>query len=321
MSIITFVVGVEGVETLSAFYDRIEVWRSPDRDGPAPYTEITVAGNDDLPAVLDGAVAGPWNLNGLVLNVSCCGADPVPVSFSGTNPFSLQTVLGILAAAVSEFDQVGVSEVPADTGCVRLVSAMRGTGASLQVSGSAAVVLGLSTTKVNGKAKRISLAAPIDAYTVHDFDGSPSYWYKTRFSSTLSGAVGSFSEPYQGSPQVVLSDDKLALATVYLVDGSGAPIVGRRIIFVPTTAKSAQETVLYWSLPGVDRLVVTTNDQGYAEIKLRIGQTFKVFFEGSPYHRELTVPDESPFDLLTALSTAADPFSIVQSPPMPIRTS
>lgn len=322
MSIVTFFVNVPDLEGVLALYDRIQVWRSPDKTGaPTAYTEVTTSSSEDTPAILDGSVAGPWNLNGMVLSIAANGADPVSVTFSGTNPFNLETVLEALESLV----YVIAEETPTDTNKIRLRTRVAGTASSLLISGTAAAVLGLSTTKVNGKASRIVLTSPTEVYEFSDFDGNVDHWYKTRFSSSVSGATSEFSSPHQGAPDTVLSAGFLTKAIVDLIDGSGRPVVGRRIIFVPVSQSVIEDdTVNFGILAGVERLEAVTDNRGHAEINLVKGHTFRVFFEGTTYQREFVVPDPSPatfFDLLTVLSTAADPFSIVQAPPQPIRVS
>lgn len=319
MAIISFDILVEDLEAVLALYDRVQVWRSPDEDGsPTPYAEITAA--EDEPAVVDGSAAGTWSLNGLTLSVSLSGADAVDITFDGTNPFDLQTVLDQINDAIPEF----ASEVPGDpeTNRVRLTSPLKGTGSTILLSGSACAVLGLSTTKASGKTHRIALTSPTVTYRFRDYDGLLNGWYKTRFYSTKTKAASDFSPPRQGAPQVVLSDALMSVATVDLIDGSGKPIVNRRVIFVPMGVQVIVDgDTNFGLLASVERLVATTNERGHASISLARGHTFRVFFEGSGYHREFVVPDTATFDLLTVLSTSPDPFSIVQVPPSPIRNS
>lgn len=324
MSAVTINIDVDDIDSALALYDEIEVWRST-TGANGTYTEITAA--SPAAATLVGTIASPWNISGQSLTITLDNADPVTVTFTGTNPLDTTAVLAAINAVVPGL----ASEVPSstagqNTGLIQLVSLTTGTGSSLLVSGTAAATLGLGTTKVNGKADRISLASPTALYPFQDFDGDPTYWYKTRYLSSTSQAVSSYSDPQQGIPQLVIPTALLTLVTVNLIDGTGAPIVGRRVIFVPTTnAVVSSGNVNYGSLPGVDRIVMTTNDSGYAGVSLVTGQTFKVFFEGTSYQREFTVPAVTPpatsVDLLTVLSTENDPFTIVQAPPMPIRTS
>lgn len=314
----TINIHVEDLTSTRELYDRIQVWRSPDESGsPTPFTEVTAA--TATKAILDGTVEGPWNLNGLTLEITLNSADPQTMVFSGTNPFRLVDVL----AAINTLFAGIAKEVPTDTERIRLESPLAGTGSNIQVTGSAVAVLGFSTSKARGRGNRIWLTSPTTEYEFKDFDGLDTDWYKTRFYSSVSGAVSEFSEPAQGRVARVLPESALTSCFVYLADAVGRPIVGRRVILVPmsnvlVTSGSNQ----YGVLSSVDRIVAVTDEKGYAETPLPKGQTFKVFFEGTTIHRQFTVPSTGDtLNLLTVLSTSPDPFSIVVSPPLAVRVS
>jgi hypothetical protein len=316
MAIVSFEVVVDDIQAALAFYDVIQVWRSPDQSGsPVPYVEITAASPE--PAIIDSSI-GPWTLDGQSLGVSLSGADLVSVVFSGTDLLDLQSVIDQINEVIPGF----ASESGEDTGRLRLTSPITGTGASILLIGNAATTMSLLTTKVNGKGARLGLVSTNTTYLVRDFDGSLSYWYKTRFYSTKTKATSAFSSPRQGASTTAVSESFTSVAKVNLADGSGAPVAGRRIIFVPVSVRVVDVGggTLYGAMPGVDRLIITTDDTGHAEMSLIRGASYRVFFEGTTYQREFTVPDSSEFNLLTILSSIPDVFSIVQTPPMPIRS-
>lgn len=314
MSIISFNITVDDLDAVLALYDSIQVWRSPDASGdPTPFSEVTAS--DSLPAIVDGTVAGPWEINDLVLGVSLSNAETVSIVFEGSDPIDLATALRQINEAIPGL----ASE---NDGRLRLTSPLLGTGSSIALSGSAISVLGLSATKVNGRGPRLLLTSPTVTYRFRDYDGILTDYYKTRFYSSKTGAASAFSAVRQGAPQTIISEASLSLATIDLADGAGRPVVGRRIIFVPLGVQSLlQESVSYGILPTADRLIAVTDDRGHAELQLVRGHSFRVFFEGTGYHRDMVVPDQSSFDLLTILSTANDPFTIYQAPPSPIRLS
>lgn len=316
MTIIDFTINVDNAGNISSLYDRIQVWRSP--DNIASYVDITA--DESTAASLDGSVASPWAISGQELEVILDGADPVSVTFTGTNPLTLAQVLDQINAVFPDL----ASEVPTDTGRVRLTSATTGTQSILELSGAAATTLGLSAVRKNGKAARPLLAASTQLYEFRDYDGADLYYYKTRYYNSETGAVSVFSEPHQGNPSTDFPSSAFLLCFLYLADGTGKAIVGRRIIFVPTGQLQVTDNNdnVYGILTTVDRIEVATNDVGYAEVSLAKGQTFKVFIEGSTLQRQFTVPSTgTSLNILTALTTADDPFTIVTSPPMPIRMS
>ena len=321
MPVQTFITHVADIISTMSVFDQIQVWKSPDEFGaPTPYTEITAA--SPTPAILDGSVAGPWALVGKTLTITLNNAEPYSVTFTGVDPL---TIVDVIAAINAIFSGLA-KEVPTNTNKIRLESPVTGTASALLVSGTAVSVLGLSTSKVNGKAQRISLTNPTTDYEFRDFDGLDTDWYKTRYFSSATNTVSSYSDATQGNPATVIPAGALLRCFAYLSDGAGRPVVNRRVIFVPTTQVTidAGAGAIYGSLPGVDRLVGITDEKGFMELYLARGQTFKVFFEGTSYQRELFIPTSNlvtELNLITALATAPDVFTIVQAPPMPIRSS
>lgn len=311
MAVITIDIHVDDLDSVLALFNKAQVWRSPIELGI--YAEITAA--IDEPAIVDGTIAGPWNLVSKTLTFVLNSADPINITFTGTDPLNLASVIQKINLVVPNF----ASEVPLNTGKLRLTSPILGTGSSLTLSGDACPVLGLSLLKVNGRQARIPLVNPTTEYTFKDYDGDPTYWYKTRYFSTVTGSVSSFSEPRQGNPQVVLPGSALVKASINLADSAGRPIIKRRVIFVPVSPMLVPATV-YGILPGFDRIVAETDEIGNAEAFLAKGMLIRVYIEGSNFNREFVVPNVD-FDVLQAMTAQPDSMNIVQAPPMPIRVS
>lgn len=321
MAIIELDINVEDVGNISLLYDRIQLFRSPDQSGTTiPFVAIT--DNDPTSAILDGSVEGPWGLSGKVLSISVDSADAVSVTFAGTDPLNLTTVLAKINTTFSHLGYPLALEVPSDTDKIRLRSGSNGTQSSLLVSGSAASVIGLSTLKVNGKGASPLLSPNTERYAIFDFDGLPTYWYKARYVNAETGAASDLSDAFLGGDGDGLPDSRLATGRIALSDVAGRPIVGRRIIFVPTGTQVVADGLgnNYGVLPSVDRIEIFTDSNGRAEIALVKGQRLKVFLEGSSFQREFVVPT-SDFDILSVASVQPDPFSIVVVPPFPIRVS
>lgn len=321
MPIIELEIDIPDVQQVIALYDRIELFRSPDEDGtPTPFAAITSI--DETSAVLDGSISGPWSLNGQSLSIILDGAPSITVNFSGSNPFSLSTVKTVINSAFSSLSSDLATEVPTDTNRLRLTSPSTGTQSILQISGTAATTLGLSTNKVNGKSACPLLSANTEIYVFTDFDGQPSFWYKARLLNSETGAVSDFSSPFLGVDGTGLTSSFLSIGKIALSDSSGNPIVARRIIFVPVSSQVIPDGSgnNYGVLPSVDRIVVFTDNNGRASISLVKGQRLKVFIEGTTFQREFVVPSVD-FDILTVTTTQPDPLSIVIAPPLPIRVS
>ena len=312
MSVITLDIHVEDLDSVLALFDRIQVWRSINGEH-GDYSEITAA--TEAPASLTGTVAGPWAVSGKTLSIVLNSADPIPVVFTGADPLNISAVIHAINTAIPNL-------ASDSSGKLKLTSPILGTGSSLQVSGDAAPILGLSTNKVDGLAARIYLVDPTCEYIFRDYGGLDTYWYKTRYFSTATGSVSSFSDARQGNPQSVLPVELMSRAYVRLTDVAGRPIVNRRIIFVPQTPQVVTaDTEVFGILPGFDRVIITTDYNGFAEVSLLRGMPMKAFFEGSSYHRDFVVPNQTEFDLMTVLSTEPDPFTVTTTPPMIVRVS
>ena len=314
--LISLDIHVDRLDDVLSIFDQIEVWRSI-VGSSGPYYEIT-DDNGPIAAIIDGTEEGTFTLNGLGLEVSIDGAASQTVTFLGTKPLDLATVISQINAVMPGL----ASEVPTSTDRLRITSSLTGTGAALLVTaGAAATELGLGTDKVNGRAARVSIVDPTSDYNFKDLDGLESYFYKTRYSSTFTNTVSAFSDPRQGSVDTVIPLANLSKATMWIVTGEGKPVVARCIRFVPMDVKNIAAGD-YWVIPGKDaRTVAVTNESGYAEIYLLRGSTYRVFFEGTSYGREFIVPDQTEFDLLALVGTSPDPFDIVQAPARPIKVS
>lgn len=312
MAIINFTIHIDDPAEVAIIFDRIQVWRSATELGT--YSEIT--DNSETAATVDGTVEGPWNLNGQTLTIIVNGADPQSVVFAGTNPLSLEDVID----QINDVFPGLASELPTDTEKIRLRSTIVGTQSIIEASGTAAATLGLSTLHTNGKSARPLISSNTEEYVFHDYDGQDDYWYKTRYVSTVTGAVSTFSTTQQLGSADGLSGSLVVVGKVALADASGHPIAGRRVIIVPVAPQVIADGQgnNYGVLPSVERIIATTDSNGRATITLVKGQRIKVFLEGTTFQREFVVPNTD-FDILTVASTQPDPLNIVAAPPMPIR--
>lgn len=303
---------VDDFRSVLDLYDSIQVWRSATKAGT--YAEITAP--EPVAAQLVGSVASPWNLNGQSLVLTLDGAASVTVTFAGTNPLSMQQVLAQINAVLP--GRASQSIDPDDR--LILTSTIFGTQSSIQVSGAAATTLGLSTSQVVGAAGRIALTFPTRFYRFHDYSGVSTDFYETRYSNSVTGRVSAFSTPRQGDPTAVLGNQSTAIGTVDLCDGSGQPIVHRRVILVPQVQFAVPDTS-FSVIPSTDKLIVHTDYAGHAEVTLVIGATYRLMVEGLQFERTFVCPDTDVFDLMAVATDQPDPFDVVQVPPRPIRVS
>lgn len=319
MAIIEFTIHVENPDQVAALFDIIEVSRSPDEDGsPTPFSAITA--QVATSAIIDGTVEGPWNLNGRTLTIILDNSPPTNIVFTEADPVNYLTVRNKINAAFPTFAPNLASEVPTDTGKIRLTSPTTGTQSVLQVSGNAAITLGLTTARANGKNASPLISANTEDYIFRDYDGTTALWYRTRYLNTGTGAASEYSDTFQAGPGLGLPGSSIVTGKIALADATGTPIVGKRMILVSTSSQIISDGSgnNYGVLPSVVRIEVYTDQNGRASVTLVKGQRLKVFIEGTTFQREFVVPTTD-FDILTGASVEPDPLSIVVSPPIPIR--
>lgn len=309
-SVVFIDIEVADPEKAILLYDTIQVWRSP--DNIVSYIEVT--DRDDLPAEVIGTIDGTWNLNGQTLTIIKNSADPVSVTFVGPNPFDLLSVIKQVNLA---FPKDIASQSAPNVNRIKITSDITGLASNLTLSGNAATTLGLSTTRALGRAHRLDLTTPTNKYRFYDLDGQPTYYYKIRYYNSFNKAASSFTAPVRATIAPILQDSDLVVASVTLSDETGMPIENRRIIIVPIVDKQVGSVTL---MNTQNRIILKTNQYGYASTKIAKGIRARVFFEGSGFEREIIVPNTD-FDIMTAATTYPDPFNIVTIPPLVVRTS
>lgn len=301
---------VPDIEKTMSLYDRMEVWRSNDNITYAEITDVT-----DLSASIDGTVVGTWNLNGTTLTIAKNSAAPISITFTSANPYDLQTVINIINPYFHNPLNPNykiASQVPT-VNRLRLTSDLDGLESNLLISGSAAAVLGLSTVKTYGKLHRIVLTMPTTRYRLYDTSAENQlYYYKTRFSSTKTGRLSTFSDYIPSKILPIIDDSNLVVCSARFSDNQGNPIKNKRIII---TIQKPQAIGTSAPFIGVleERIELLTDQFGFVSTKLPKNTTIKVYIENSYLNRiiDTGVVD---FDLLDKLSTTPDPMTLEVAP-------
>ncbi len=311
---ITLDIHVPDIEKTLTLYDRLEVWRSNDNTS---FTEITSSW--DLPAAIDGTVEGPWPLVGTTLSISKNTSQVVNISFTSMAGYDLQSLINIINPYFYDAENQNykiASQVPTNTNRLRLVSDLDGWESNITVGGTAAIVLGLSTTKSYGKLHRTVLTYPTTRYRIFDTSAENQlYYYKVRFSHSKTGRISDFSTSIPSKILPVLQDSDMVTCYGRLADNQGLPIRGRRVILVVQQPKviGASPTISS-PLVGVmeERIEMVTDQFGYFSTKVPKNTFIKVYFEGSLINRIINsgVVD---FDLLDEISTTPDPFNLAHT--------
>ena len=308
---------VQEIEKVLLLYDRIEIWRSDDN---ITYTEITA--DDDYPAYIQGTSSGPFFVSGKTLTISKNDAPPISFTFGGVDPIDLQTVLDTINLVLSGPNHYkAATEVPVNTNKLQLQSDIKGLSSNILVGGSALADFGLTASRIYGKTHRPILTFPTIRYRFYDTSAiiGNLYFYKYRYSHSVTGRVSAFSEYVIVDPVQVMSN--VVNCYIRLADNGGYPIRGRRIILhIINPSVFGNTTTINQPFVGVmdQRIEAVTDQFGKAVIKVPANTDIKVYIENTLLNRVINT-GQIDFDLLDRVSTSFDPFNIVfQDPLIPI---
>lgn len=308
MATITIKVYVSEITNVLLNFDQLQVQRS--KLG-SPYTDAAfiTAASAEAP-VLTGTTEGDFaSLSGKDLRIKVNGGAEQSVTFLSADPISLANVLSEINA--------GITDLTADndgTGKVQLTGELEGSGGTIEVTGgTAATILGLSQTIVHGKDQHIGLQAGVDEYTYADLSGEASYWYRTRYYSSVTSTYGGWSDWIQGSTGAAVSADELIVGKIQMADIDGSALSGMRITLVNVYSPLIADG---YFIAGRSKQI-ETDGTGLAETVLIKGMMLDVVVEGTSIIRRIEVPSTgTEFDLLDASLVQDDPFQI-QVPDLP----
>ncbi len=292
-----------GIEEHILIYDRVQVYRSLDN-----ITFIEITGDDLAPPRITGTIEGPFDLVGKVLTIQ---KEALSWTINFTEAMDTLSLLKKINTAV------GFVLATNNTNRIVVTDNVKGTGSWIQLGGSAAATIGLSTTKLYGLGTRPYLTIPTTVYTVYDLSDVTSAYYKIRLLATKTGRTSAYSETVQFPPPKIIQDSDMVTGSLKLSTVSGDPIPNNPIIITP---------IIYKTISGVsvlnshEQLEAKTDNKGEASIKLVKGAQVRIDIVGAAVGREIIVPSVD-FNILQVLSTAPDPLSISPAPALPIVTS
>jgi hypothetical protein len=218
-------------------FDRLEVWRSMSTKY-GPYTALH--GPSWAPATLPNGFTGTPAGTGpsvfiVGLNLELMVGGPngtatINIVFTGTNPLTYAQAATQIAAGAN-----GLLTSFASNATLVVQTVSVGEGIFLQVlGGDAAPLLGLATQEPDslafGQDARIVLTNTQEQYTFIDANGSPTYWYKTRFYNSFNQLTSDYSLPFQGPQAPGLGPSHLVLCYVDLVDLNGNPYANQEVL-------------------------------------------------------------------------------------------
>jgi hypothetical protein len=286
-------------------HTRIEVWVSADKGNS--YQEIT--SSTDTAAYLTSSPANTtFDMNGdKLLKFSINGATEQSVTFSGS-PVRYWTPLQVMnhinTATATSIASLNGNSV------VLTVPSVVGRNTTMLITYNDATDLGFTAGDfTTGTDARITLSGSTFVYTYIDLSGAVDYKYKWRFSANGVNPISDYSSPVNGDtvPYAV----PISIGTAYFVGIDGRPqqrtiIVGvDDVPFVSSGFAVGNELVQTY----------TSDINGFIQVPLIQGAKIRIGIEGTSYTREIIVPSTSTFDIMAAMATAADPFTIRVPPP------
>lgn len=308
MAVIKIKIFVPEIANVLTLFDQIEVQRS---EAGSPFTDakdITAAAATK--AVLVGTVEGPFaGLNGADIKMKVDEGPEQTYTFTSANPISITNVVGELTGSITGMTP---SE---DGGKLKLESDELGTDSVLELTGgSALAILGFTTgQKDNGEDPHIALLTAVSDYEYDDQSGAASYWYRTRFSNSISGNVSSYSDWVQGSIGAAIDASFLIVGKIKLADVDGTALVGAKVTIVNVFNPLEQDG---YFIAGRSKQI-ETDGTGQAETTLIHDQIVDVIIEGTSFIRRIKVPNTgTEFDLMDSSLVQDDPFDI-QVPDLP----
>lgn len=296
-------INVRDTAAVLASFTSIRVKRSTTGESGA-YSLITAAA--PAAAYLHASVAESYSVVGKTLSILRDSHAQVDVLFTGVGSLTAAQVATQVNAAV------GTTIATVESSALRLTSTITGTASKLEIlASSAASAFGwLGGIRAIGFDAYIPIQAGITLYEYTDNDGDEDYYYKVSYINSLNGQISGDSSAFLGSAATLVDTSGLSIATIDLVDARGIAVPAQKISFLsvhePFVAEGFQIALTR------DPITITTDNLGHAEVALVRGLRVKVVIEGTSLIRDIVVPDETTFDLLTAMAAAPDPFGVVQ---------
>jgi hypothetical protein len=309
MAVIKIKVYVSELDNVLSLFNKIQVQRS---EIGTPFTDAKfITAGLLTPPILLGTVGGPYNLlQGKLFQIKVNGGSTQSITFTSVNPITV-------SEAAKEFNLTIVGAIMSDNGegKPKITGSLLGTAGTLEIMGGAAAsILGfILGQKDTGKDLNIDLLTGVDSYTYDDQSGEASYWYRTRYYDSISGAFSSWSDWIQGTAGSAIPVDNLIIGKLKLADIDGMALVGAKVAIVNVFNPLIVEGFF---ISGRQK-EIETNAMGEAEITLIKGSTIDVILSGTSIIRRIVVPSSGTlFDLMDPNLVQDDPFQI-QVPDLP----
>jgi hypothetical protein len=232
------------------------------------------------------------------------------IVFTSPDPVSIQTVADSINMTIP-----GLVASDDGTGRLNLVTVMKGTGASLEVTnGSANTALGFVTGQSDsGEDENLQLMRGVANYSYEDRFGLATNYYRTRYLNAFSGNFSEWSDWILGISGTGVQPTNLIMGTIKLAGIDGAALVNAKVTVVNVYNPIIQDG---YFIAGRSK-TVATDGIGQTQVTLVRGSTVDVIVEGTTVIRRILVPSVgTSFDLLDPSLQTDDAFGI-QVPDLP----
>lgn len=241
----------------------------------------------------------------------------IEVDFGLEQTFTFILSPATILDVVTEFNSniSGATASDDGTGKMKIESNTTGTGSKIVLpSGSALVTLGFTAGDEDaGEDANIDLVTDQTEYEYDDNDGDATYWYRTRYYNSVTGAFSSWSDWVQGDTGSAVTSANLIVGYVKLADTDGTALAEQKVVICNLFLPDKQDG--YAVLGGSKE--IETDATGRAELTLVKGSVIDVIITGTSIVRRVDVPTTgTEFDMLDDAYSEDDPFSI-QVPDLP----
>lgn len=220
------------------------------------------------------------------------------------------------AQVVSTINSVVPGAAILEDDCVVLRSPTTGRASSVEVTYSDSPNLGFKAgTKIYGLNGHVPLVTGTYIYFHSDVVGPVGSRYRWRFSNSGANPISDFSNYVLGTAGPALDASKVSVCSARFVGVDGVPVKTKIVVGMDQGPTSSGALTIV----GNQTRVFESGDDGFLIFTLTRNTKVRVAIEGTYLVREIVVPNAPYFDLLAALSTATDPFTVQSVPPYLIR--
>lgn len=296
---------VQDITTALLTYNRLRWHRS--RTGQYGIYEPATAAAP-TPAMITGTAVSPHQLNGKTFKFLVNGATEVSVLFTDPDPVTTAQVVAAITLATPL-----VTPLDDGSGRLQLTTAITGSGASIKIlDGDANAFLGfVEGDGAVGQDDDTILVAGTHEYFYTDQNSDRDFWYRVEFRHSVTLKTTGLGVPFPANAAQHVSKSLTIVGYVRIADMSGLPVGCRRITFAnPFMPNTVVDQSTRW---GIFRhyASISTDRNGYAEIRLIRGMQVDIVVEGTNFVRRLQIPTTGDVvDLFDPALVVEDEFGI-----------